>query len=55
MRFLIINGPNLNLLGKREPDIYGKDGYEVLCQRLKAYAAAHGLTTTRFENTAKMY
>lgn len=49
MRFLIINGPNLNLLGKREPDIYGKDGYEVLCQRLKAYAAAHASTAECFQ------
>lgn len=49
MKFLIINGPNLNLLGKREPDIYGKDGYEVLCQRLKAYAAAHASTAECFQ------
>ncbi len=42
MRFLVINGPNLNLLGEREPGIYGSTGYEALCSRLKAFAAAHG-------------
>ena len=28
MKIAIINGPNLNLLGKREPDIYGKQGFD---------------------------
>ena len=44
MKFLILNGPNLNLLGQREPGIYGEDNYDSLCQRLKAFAAAHGST-----------
>ena len=50
MKFLIINGPNLNLLGKREPGIYGAENYESLCQRLKAFAAAHGSTADCFQS-----
>lgn len=36
MKIQIINGPNLNLLGIREPEIYGKDRFDVELQRLKA-------------------
>ncbi len=32
MKFLIINGPNINMLGLREPDIYGKGSYKQLLQ-----------------------
>jgi 3-dehydroquinate dehydratase II len=35
MRILILNGPNLNLLGRREPDTYGKAAFEEYFQELK--------------------
>jgi 3-dehydroquinate dehydratase-2 len=35
-RFLIINGPNLNLLGKREPDVYGNMTFEEYLAKLRA-------------------
>ena len=42
MKLLIINGPNLNMLGIREPGIYGSDSYETLCRRVLDYAASRG-------------
>lgn len=50
MRFLIINGPNLNLLGQREPGIYGADSYDALCARIKDYAHSHGSTAECFQS-----
>ena len=35
MELTIINGPNLNLLGKREPEIYGSQGFEAYLETLK--------------------
>ncbi len=35
MKLIIINGPNLNLLGKREPEIYGDQGFESFLDRLR--------------------
>ena len=43
MKLYIINGPNLNLLGIREPSIYGRETYADLCERIKAHADARGI------------
>lgn len=37
MKLLVINGPNLNLLGIREPDHYGKETYQDLLCKIQAY------------------
>ncbi|HHU15883.1 MAG: type II 3-dehydroquinate dehydratase [Kiritimatiellae bacterium] len=44
MRILLINGPNLKLLGTREPSIYGHETLEQIVARVKAAAAAKGVT-----------
>lgn len=36
MKLIIINGPNLNLLGKREPEIYGHQDFEAFLEGLRA-------------------
>lgn len=38
MKLLILNGPNLNFIGIREPEIYGKETYNDLCEFIKDYA-----------------
>ena len=43
MKLLILNGPNINMLGVREPDIYGKETYASLQNRIQEHAAARGV------------
>ena len=50
MRLLVINGPNLNLLGVREPDIYGKNTYADLCGMIESYAAEKGVEVKLFQS-----
>ena len=50
MKFLIINGPNLNLLGLREPDIYGKQDYKALCGYINENAVSLGIETEIFQS-----
>ena len=42
MKLLVLNGPNLNLLGLREPDIYGKQSYAALEEFIRAAAREAG-------------
>ena len=37
MKILVINGPNLNMLGTREPDHYGRETYQDLCEKIQNY------------------
>lgn len=50
MKFLIINGPNLNLLGLREPEIYGKQNYKALVSFVEAAAREAGAEAKCFQS-----
>ncbi len=50
MRVLIINGPNLNLLGVREPDIYGKQDYAALLDFLQKSGEEAGVELRCFQS-----
>lgn len=46
LHILILNGPNLNWLGRREPGIYGSTSWPEIQAELEEYAAARGVTIT---------
>ena len=50
MKILVINGPNINMLGIREPSIYGSDSFETLCNNVKAHAKKVGIEVKLFQS-----
>lgn len=50
MKILVINGPNLNMLGIREPKIYGTTTYNELCEIIKKHADAREITTEFYQS-----
>lgn len=50
MKILVLNGPNINLLGIREPDIYGKDSYRTLLALLNDTARKLGVEMEEFQS-----
>ena len=50
MKILIINGPNLNMLGIREPSIYGKNTYADLIGYIKEFADSNGVEAEFFQS-----
>ncbi|MBQ3109397.1 MAG: type II 3-dehydroquinate dehydratase [Clostridia bacterium] len=47
---LVINGPNINMLGIREPGVYGADNYETLISRIHTWAEELGLNVECFQS-----
>lgn len=50
MKILVLNGPNINMLGIREPGIYGKQGYAELLQLLHNTAAELGIDIEEYQS-----
>lgn len=50
MKILVINGPNLNMLGIREPDVYGKNTYKDLVEMIEKYAESNKIEIEVFQS-----
>ncbi len=50
MKLLVINGPNINMLGIREKGIYGTDTYDTLCERIKKHAEELGVEVEIYQS-----
>lgn len=50
MKLLVINGPNINMLGIREPDVYGQNTYEDLISLIQSSANELGITVKHFQS-----
>jgi 3-dehydroquinate dehydratase-2 len=43
MKILVLNGPNINMLGIREPNIYGRETYQTLVEKINQHATTRGI------------
>lgn len=50
MKILVINGPNINMLGIREKEIYGSGSYDDLCDLIKKHADKKNIDVTLFQS-----
>lgn len=50
MKIVVINGPNINMLGIREPDIYGNESFKTLCEKIQIYANQKGIEVKLFQS-----
>ena len=50
MKILVMNGPNINMLGLREPEVYGTQNYASLCNLIETYAKANDIEVTIFQS-----
>ena len=50
MKILVINGPNLNMLGIREPDLYGRETYADLVEKIDRYCKNIGIEVEQFQS-----
>lgn len=50
MKFLVINGPNLNMLGIREPDIYGRQDFAALCKLIDDTCINQGIEVEQYQS-----
>ncbi len=52
-KILVLNGPNLNLLGKREPEIYGRDSLTKINSDLELMAKQHGFKISAYQENSE--
>ncbi len=50
MKIMILNGPNINMLGIREPDVYGAETYENLLNKIHRYAEELGVDVSCYQS-----